>query len=117
MPAASKLKPSDLSKLTEDQLGDALAKIRQAMYVAKKPDYDELSTMRDKITRLLDRFVALHLAAIDKDPKAKGIVDKLEALTLKTAAAAKEMTTAKKTIDRAGKIIGYATEFLKLLPI
>jgi hypothetical protein len=106
---------SDLARLTEDELGNALAKVRAAIKDADQADRTRLQDLRDRLTKRLDRFVLADLGAIDRDPTIKEVVNQFAELTLNIQTAAREMRTVKKTIDRATEILGYADEFLRIL--
>ena len=106
---------SDLARLTEDELGNALARVRAAIKDADETDRTRLQDLRDRLTKRLDRFVLADLGSIDRDPTIKEVVNHLAELTLNIQTAAREMRTVKKTIDRATEILGYADEFLRIL--
>jgi|MudIll2142460700_1097286.scaffolds.fasta_scaffold50547_1 DNA repair ATPase RecN len=106
---------SDLARLTEDELGNALAKIRAAIKDADEEDLPRLRDVRDRLTKRLDRFVLADLGSIDRDPRIKDVVNQLAELTLNIQTAAREMRTVKKTIDRATEILGYVDQFLRIL--
>jgi hypothetical protein len=106
---------SDLARLTEDELGNALAKLRAAIKDADEADRSRLQDLRDRLTKRLDRFVLADLGSIDRDPTIKDVVNQFAELTLNIQTAAREMRTVKKTIDRATEILGYADEFLRIL--
>jgi DNA repair ATPase RecN len=106
---------SDLARLTEDELGNALAKVRAAIKDADEANRTRLQDLRDRLTKRLDRFVLADLGSIDRDPTIKEVVNQLAELTLTIQTAAREMRTVKKTIDRATEILGYADEFLRIL--
>src|SRR5512136_1026375 len=106
---------SDLARLTEDEVGNALAKVRAAIKDANEDELTRLRDIRDRLTKRLDRFVLADLGAIDRDPRIKEVVNQLAELTLNIQTAAREMRTVKKTIDRATQILGYADEFLRIL--
>jgi hypothetical protein len=109
------LKPSELASLTEDELGVSLGNIRRELRTAKGDDVDSLRDCRDQITERLDAFVIMNLGAIDRDPQIKALVGRLSDLTLATKKAAAEMRGAKKAIDRATKIIGFADDFIGIV--
>jgi DNA repair ATPase RecN len=106
---------SDLARLTEDEVGNALAKVRAAIKDANEEDLTRLQDLRGRLTKRLDRFVLADLGSIDQDPRIKDVVNQLAELTLNVQTAAREMRTVKKTIDRATEILGYADEFLRIL--
>ena len=106
---------TDLARLTEDELGNALAKIRAAIKDADEEDLPRLRDVRDRLTKRLDRFVLADLGSIDRDPRIKDVVNQLAELTLNIQTAAREMRTVKKTIDRATEILGYVDQFLRIL--
>ncbi|MEW7988607.1 MAG: hypothetical protein AB2799_22675 [Candidatus Thiodiazotropha sp.] len=108
--------PSDLTQVTEDQLGVALANIRREIRNARESNTRQVMRMlRDAINRRLDRFVFLDYAAMDSDPRISENIAQLGALTLEIQRAVRKMQTVKKAIDNATKIIGYADKILKVV--
>ncbi len=104
-----------LADMTEDQLGIALANLRQAIRGAKGDELKELQTRRKLINARLNKFVLLHLEKIDKDPAVQAITAELAALTLQVQATVREMRSAKAAIEKATVIIGHADKFLSLI--
>lgn len=114
--APQPMRPSDLTQMTENELGDALINIRRELRSARdSDDLKQLRGTRDEITQRLDKFVIMNLKAIDKDPQIKALIADLSQLTLATRKAVSEMRGVKKTIDRATKIIGYADQFVAIV--
>jgi hypothetical protein len=107
--------PSDLTQVTEDQLGDALANLRREARNARGDDLQAIQNQRDNINKRLDQFVALSLASIDADPLLRRKVAELGGLTLEIQRAVRKMQTVKKAINNAVKIVGFADKFLKLV--
>ena len=86
---------SDLARLTEDELGNALAKVRAAIKDADEANRTRLQDLRDRLTKRLDRFVLADLGSIDRDPTIKEVLNQLAELTLNIQTAAREMRTVK----------------------
>jgi len=107
--------PSDLTQVTEDQLGEALANLRREARNARGDNLKAIQDQRNNINKQLDRFVALSLASIDADPLLRKKIAELGTLTLEIQRAVRKMQTVKQAIDNAVKIVGFADRFLKLV--
>lgn len=109
------LAPSDVLRSTSDELGDAIRLVR----------VQALRASGEMRKNLFDAFVQLHarqeslifenLKGIDADPEIVKAVQALATLTQQIAKVRREMTTAKKAIDGAAKVLGFVDQFLGVL--
>jgi cell fate (sporulation/competence/biofilm development) regulator YlbF (YheA/YmcA/DUF963 family) len=111
-----KINPSDIAQMTEDEIGEALRRIReQAKRVKTREELNQLQELRAELNNRLDQFLNIHMKALDKHPEVSKIIEDLTRLTLGVKAAVKEMRTFKSAIEKGTKILGYVDRFLQLL--
>jgi hypothetical protein len=111
-----RINPSAIVQMTEDEIGEALRRIReQAKRVKTRKELNQLQELRVQFNNRLDQFIDLHMDALDNHPDVGKIVKDLTTLTLGVTVAVKEMRTFKSAIQKGTKILGYADRILQLL--
>jgi hypothetical protein len=109
--------PSQLTIMIEDELGDAMMRLRQQMRnpAATAEEVADLASKRDEAGERLDRFLDLEMEAIDNDPKVKAISTKLSGFTVQIGAAVQEMRDIKSAIEKVTDVVTIADEALAFL--
>ena len=111
-----KIAPSDIAKMTEDGIGEALRLIRdQAKLVQTRKQLDELQELRAELNERLDQFLNIHMDALDRHPEVSQIIEELTGIALGVEVAVKEIRSFKSAVEKGTEILGYADRFLKLL--
>jgi hypothetical protein len=109
------IRSSQIALAGEDQLGEALRRLREQARRATGDELDQIQGLRAQINRRLDLFLGLDMASIDQDPKVREATQRLAVLTLQVSGAVKEMRTVKSAIQQATKVVDIADELLGLL--
>jgi hypothetical protein len=107
--------PSQAVMMSEDELDEALRRLREQARSASSDQLDQIQALRAAINRRLDLLLGLDMAEIDQDPKVRAATQRLAVLTVQVGAAVKEMRTATSAIQQATRVVGLADELLGLI--
>lgn len=111
-----KIVPSDIAKMTEDAIGEALRLIRdQAKLVRTRKQLNELQELRAQLNDRLDQFLNIHMNALDRHPEVNQIIEELTRIALGVEVAVKEIRSFKGAVEKGTEILGYVDRFLQLL--
>jgi hypothetical protein len=111
-----KIVPSDIAKMTEDAIGEALRLIRdQAKLVRTRKQLNELQELRAQLNERLDQFLNIHMNALDRHPEVNQIIEELTRIALGVEVAVKEIRSFKGAVEKGTEILGYVDRFLQLL--
>lgn len=111
-----KIVPSDIAKMTEDAIGEALRLIRdQAKLVRTRKQLNELQELRAQLNQRLDQFLNIHMNALDRHPEVNQIIEELTRIALGVEVAVKEIRSFKGAVEKGTEILGYVDRFLQLL--
>jgi hypothetical protein len=111
----SEVTPSQTAVMTEDELGEALRRLREQARQANTEQLANIHALRADIHRRLDIFIGLDMASIDRNPQVQGVVGRLATLTIQLSSAVKEMRTVASAIRQATRVIALADEAIGLL--
>jgi hypothetical protein len=107
---------SDVILLSEDQIGEALAKIRtQVQQIKSEDELKSLQKLREDLNNRLNQFLSQDLIALDGHPEVGKITDSLTQLTLGLNVEVKKIRTVQSAIKSGTKILGYADRLLKII--
>jgi hypothetical protein len=107
--------PSDVLRSATDEIGDAMAVVRSQALKATGDARRELFDQYDQLLRRLQRMMFRDLKAIDEDPTISEQIEALSMLTQQIARVRREMSTAKKALDRVTQVLGFADQILRIL--
>jgi hypothetical protein len=106
--------PSDIVNQALDHSGDTLANLRARADRARDQERKDLEKKYDELFAEHRRLLFKKLKRLDKDPRIKEQISKLESFTLQLGAIKKEMTTVKKAIDGATRVINILGEIARI---
>lgn len=107
--------PSEIVDQALDHSGDALANLRARADRASGQDRKDLEKKYDELFAEHRRLLFRELKQLDKDPRIEEQISNLEDFTLRLGSIKKEMTTIKRAINGATKVINILGEITKIV--